>query len=384
MNRLIDINLYTHTFQRGDFFPEFLSFLSERFPNILQNEFISSKNIFNFLCTKFDRMQDELLEFVKKNLDNTKKIREALIISKLLDIHLELEEKDIRVLDEVISKKTIEEVVFISDEISSLNPYVYHNGKYAAPALIEDKKIAFVSMKIENENPSTVPHETEFDSLSYDQILTIFNSDKFNSLSKIQVKDLCQALSNTYIKTRFPDALPCNVDFSKFERNKRANITFGAYFTGLGEIVMNDDLFEIFASTPEKLAPYLLETIIHESKHRVQYQLNTLGQKTEADRIVANDIFKTLKTSQNNLSYTEYLCEIEELDARNSAFIEFQYMYDHGIMSESMQKHFKESKELEERRASEYEKILSSKDIEQNRRIFTHLYSSSLDSQVEK
>lgn len=377
MNRLRESYLQTYTFRRGDFFPEFLNFVSAEFSHVLRHDFISSGNVFNFLCTRPDKMKKALLDFAKKNLDNLTAIREALIIAKLLGIHLELEEEDRKILDDSLSREMIEGMVSLSEEISNLNPYVYRDGKFAAPSLHEDKKITFVAMEIEGKIPTSAPHTTEFDTLTYSQIVSVFNSRAFTFLGRAQVKNLCQALSNAYIKTRFPEAEPCNVEFAKFERSKNGNTTFGAYFTGLGEIVMNDDMFEMFSSSTERLAPFLFETIIHESKHRVQYQLGTIGQKTEADKIVASEIFGTLKPSQSTLSYNQYLCEIEELDARNAAFGELQYIHDNGTMSDAMEKHFKERREMEERRAVEYEKILSTDQVERNRRLFPNLYSSS-------
>jgi len=156
----------------------------------------------------------------------------------------------------------------------------------------------------------------KFDKLSDSEILEMFAADKFYNLSKTQIHALLQSVANRYLASH--GVSPCTVSLEDLTLNSNS-ICFGEYCPNIGAININNKLLdnlENCQNVRDQYLPYkLLETTIHEARHRVQFSKlgnNNLNAKEQY-------ISESLYHNQDLLTFSQYLAEPDELDARNAA-----------------------------------------------------------------
>lgn len=210
--------------------------------------------------------------------------------------------------------------------------YVYNQD--ATTNSIEKHRLFKIGSSINESYPTVKPDATRYDNLSLNDIMLIFgDSKKFNNLDNEQICELCQALSNKFLDEKFPgfNIKHCKLEFGDLGNNPEM-FTFGEHFPAVGKTVINSNIFEMVKKgyiSKDQLAAILLETTIHETEHRAQFQ--TIGNKELKGKnlIVSQALLKSDNKNQNLNDFYGYINSLEELDARDAAL---------GLMKEFISK----------------------------------------------
>lgn len=169
-----------------------------------------------------------------------------------------------------------------------------------------------------------------------------FNPSKFYTLKPSQVLALLQEIADCYAERYNVTASP--IKTGKFERTNANLITYGAYYPGLDEVRLNEDVLNRFDAAKrmgdDEFPIKLLQTVIHETKHAVQVKTGMLdslnkGKLSSGDKMSLLKKAFTNKSSQRN-KFFEYLQRAEEVDARNSAMQMIKELYEHGCLNECL------------------------------------------------
>ena len=162
----------------------------------------------------------------------------------------------------------------------------------------------------------TYVNTAKFENLSRKELIQNFKADKFYSLSSTQKHALLQAVANEYLTSN--GVKPCAVNLVDLPISENS-ICFGQYNPNTGSININRNLLANLDSADEtnnQYLPYqLLSTIIHEARHRVQFSMLNETNLDSKEKAIVN----SLMHPQDNMSYSAYLAEPDELDARNEA-----------------------------------------------------------------
>ncbi len=154
-----------------------------------------------------------------------------------------------------------------------------------------------------------------------DQLVQMFEPDKFYRLSQRQKEILFQAVVNEYLQSQGVE--PCAVKMSKLHMGNKT-VTFGEYVPTEGVIKLNSRLFENIddmANVNNPHFPYqILSTLIHEAQHRVQFMNIDKPAKNTAEKIMKESLF----FPQSGKNFSDYLSEADELDARNASLKYFR------------------------------------------------------------
>ena len=182
---------------------------------------------------------------------------------------------------------------------------------------------AFEKAKSSKFSATTKPtvKTNDLDQLSRNQIVSMFRPHVFYSLSASQRHKLFQAVVNEYCRAN--GVPPCAVNISPLPCGE-GYMTFGEYYPCIGSISINSHLFdnmEAFSDESDPAFPYaILQTLIHETEHRVQFMNIDNAPKDEADRLLK----KSLLEPQQGKNFEDYLAEPDEIGARNAALAYFR------------------------------------------------------------
>ncbi|MEG1581625.1 MAG: hypothetical protein RR334_00495 [Clostridia bacterium] len=164
-----------------------------------------------------------------------------------------------------------------------------------------------------------------YDELSFEELSSIMTSPNFSKLSDKELMQVCQAVSASYLKKE--GVPPCLVRFENI-KDKPNQFTKGFYSPADEEIVLNNKLitmkneFKANGVDSSYIGATLLSTIIHESRHRVQFNNLDKSEKTgNFDYVTAMLQFAN---NANITKFSDYLGAVEELDARNATLCELQ------------------------------------------------------------
>ena len=177
---------------------------------------------------------------------------------------------------------------------------------------------AFEKAKDKNFSATTKPtvDTKEYDNLSRYQLVSMFRPHIFYSLSASQRHKLCQAVVNDYCRAN--GISPCAVNLSPLPCGN-GYMTFGEYAPCKGTITLNSRLFDLiddFSEENNTALPYkILQTLVHETEHRVQFMNIDKNPKNEADAMLKLSLLEP----QSGKSYADYLAEPDEIGARNAA-----------------------------------------------------------------
>lgn len=184
----------------------------------------------------------------------------------------------------------------------------------------------------------------EFGKLSRDELISCFSADKFYSLTSNQREALFQAVVNDYLLSN--GVAPCGVVLKDLPMSK-SSICFGQYSPNSGCIYLNKNLFANLESADEANNQYLpyqvLSTLIHEARHRVQFSMLDCPNLGEKDQKVVNSLLHP----QSSMSYSQYLSEYDEIDARNAALAYMREAANNQKGSNSLAKFYNLAKERE-------------------------------------
>ncbi len=184
---------------------------------------------------------------------------------------------------------------------------------------------------------------SEFKHFSRQELVSLYSADKFYNLSETQIMALMQATANEYLLDN--GISPCAVEFRPMPLGRNKAV-FGEYSPNTGTIYINSNLLGLLdraKSENNQYLPYqLLSTLIHEATHRIQFANfgnNTTTLKDKAVQIA-------LKEPQSNMSYSEYLGSVDEIDARNASM---KYIRESAInlSSSSLASFYNEKKKQE-------------------------------------
>ena len=191
-----------------------------------------------------------------------------------------------------------------------------------------------------------VVNTSKFDNLSRKELVQHFSADKFYSLSSTQKHAFLQAVANEYLSSNGVE--PCAVNLVDLPISENS-ICFGQYNPNTGSIDINRNMLANLESADEsnnQYLPYqLLSTIIHEAKHRVQFSMLEDKNLDTKERVVVNSLLHP----QNNMSYSAYLAEPDELDARNEALAYIRQAASTQTGSNSLAQFYNLAKEAEMR-----------------------------------
>lgn len=157
----------------------------------------------------------------------------------------------------------------------------------------------------------------EFDKLSRDELVAMFDANKFYELSEEQRKMLYQAVINDYCRENGVKTATLSIDNLPMDSN---SICYGEYSPSQSKITLNKTVLDCIKQAEVSKNPYLpykiLTTLVHESQHRVQFE-NYNNPPTEK-------LYKVLSNMKQNEKYpykssVDYLTSYEELDARDCA-----------------------------------------------------------------
>lgn len=156
----------------------------------------------------------------------------------------------------------------------------------------------------------------QFDNLSDNELIEMFSKDNFYKLNEKQIHALLQTVSDRYLSAN--NVSPCAIVLDNLTLNDNS-VCYGQYSPNKGNISINKKLLrnlEDAENIGDQYLPYqLLSTVIHEARHRVQF--SNLGKTN----LSLKDQYVSLSLAHNQdlLSYSQYLAEPDELDARNAS-----------------------------------------------------------------
>ena len=279
----------------------------------LLNTFIKQYNdddgengsFFDFLSRKF-KNQTSLLSFlkrVKKLVGNPELLNMIENMIASLEQSTEMAEIQPQNKEQPIQQEPLKDTA-----VAQMMASKYQNYSLFAANKTRDKNYFPTS-------PVTI-NTTRFDNCTRSELVKNFQADKFYSLSTTQKQELFQAVVNDYLTSNGVE--PCNVSLSNLPIDEKS-ICFGQYNPNTGSIHINRNLLTNLDSADEANNQYLpykiLSTLIHEAQHRVQFANLENDNTSEKDKLVSN----SLMHPQNCMTYSQYLTEPDELDARNAA-----------------------------------------------------------------
>ncbi|MBQ8468382.1 MAG: hypothetical protein IJ542_01350 [Clostridia bacterium] len=192
------------------------------------------------------------------------------------------------------------------------------NKSLTEQQLKDNDRSEYAKQKLTGKSQTIQPtiDTSKFDGLSQEELMACFKPDYFYSLSKDEQLSLYQTCTNRYLLSQ--GVSPCAIVLEDMALNDRT-IEFGCYRPNRGAIYLNKNLFDNIFELAGALNPFfplkLLETVIHEARHRVQFAMFESNPSNAAER----EIQLSMMHSQSNMSYAQYLAEADELDARNAA-----------------------------------------------------------------
>lgn len=183
----------------------------------------------------------------------------------------------------------------------------------------------FAFEKAKNHNFTATKQPTidtrEFDGLSRNELVSMFRPNVFYSLSPAKRHKLCQAIVNDYCHAN--GVSPCALDLDPLPCGK-GYMTFGEYVPCAGKIVLNSHFFDNideFSEESNPAFPYkILQTLVHEAEHRIQFMNIDNAPTSEADALVKDSLLEP----QQRKSFSQYLAEPDEVGARNAALAYFR------------------------------------------------------------
>ena len=283
----------------------------EIFSNLLKRYSETSGDegsLLSFLSSKFSS-KASLLSFLKrvKHIVNNSDL-EDLIDSMIESLEKEKKEvKEIKNEEQKTHSSTLDQVTINFNPVHTAT--IAH--KYASYSAYASHRAANKPTPIKTSYPTR-----EFDGLSRAQLVDYFKADRFYALTSKQKSSLLQAVANDYLKEHGVE--PCAVELEKLPMSQ-TSICFGQYSPNKGYISLNSKVLENLEALEEannQYLPYqLLSTVIHEAHHRVQFASLDKQNKNEKEERIAD----ALLHPQNSLTYSEYLAELDEIDARNAS-----------------------------------------------------------------
>ncbi|MBP3629888.1 MAG: hypothetical protein J6J23_00155 [Clostridia bacterium] len=182
-----------------------------------------------------------------------------------------------------------------------------------------------------------VTHVPKMDPATYKGIIKCFNPDVFYSLEKEDILNLVEGLVDGYCSMNNVERP--NVEFRKFAQqgNKK---TFGCYADGVDTLYLNEEFLAEFERAKETKDPYLpirlMQTGLHETRHKIQVANMNRQPENERDRQLAFKMNASLQMAQQgNPNFASYLSRIEEADARYVAIKEMENFARQGLLDES-------------------------------------------------
>lgn len=255
-----------------------------------------------------DNLIDIIVKVYKKCKTSKQKHKLTTFIAKLIN---QLN-KTKKVLIESINNSNIS-----LDNHSSFQTNIYQTEDIFRK--IQNYSLFFLSKSIDaNYFPTkkVTIDTSKLDHLSRADLINLYSTENFYSLSSEQVLKLLQATANEYLKDN--NVSSCCVESKELTFNENV-ITYGEYDPNDGSIAINKEFLNLFDSAKSKNDQYypykLLSTLIHEARHRVQF--SNLGKTNISDKDLS--IQKAITDTSNYTSYSSYLSSADELDARNSA-----------------------------------------------------------------
>lgn len=160
--------------------------------------------------------------------------------------------------------------------------------------------------------------KNQFSSLSMNELINKFSPECFYSLSKSDIVELCTSVSAKYCESK--GVPPCNLTLANYRINP-GTFTYGSYSWANQGIKLNNEMFDVINRLKEegnKFFPYsLLQTIIHESQHRVQHSNLEKEPLSQKENLVRNYVINN--NDPSNKTFKEYISRLEEKDARDEA-----------------------------------------------------------------
>lgn len=149
-----------------------------------------------------------------------------------------------------------------------------------------------------------------------ENLVDMFNAKNFYALNKTQTKELFQNVVSEYCLSNGVE--PCKVVYEDLPASSKT-ICYGQYNPASGEIAINKKILNLLSKkslTKNQYLPYqILTTLVHESRHRVQFANINNTNASEDLKLVT----KSFMQSQKNKTHSQYLAELDEIDARNAA-----------------------------------------------------------------
>ena len=265
---------------------------NDGFAALLDLSFNSKKALLNVLKNLLKQTKDVVMASRLKNLIN--------IISNYLE---EKEEKE-----------------GVNQDLthSLTQPYLGEESNKRLNKYYNYRKFAYRKAHDKNYLPISAPtiDTSKYDKLSREELVELYHSSKFYNLEKEDVMSLVQATVNEYCIANGVE--PCAVVFEDLALSA-SEIQFGEYDPNKGSITINKKILDKFedakASGDQFYAYKLMSTIIHETKHRIQFSMLDNNNISEKDKAVC----ASLMHQQDSLSHSQYLAELDEVDARNAA-----------------------------------------------------------------
>lgn len=297
--------LHANSLENSDF-SEYENHILDLADNFANGEFLDFKK---YDIKDIGKLSDALISMLYK-VKNEKQLKQLLQLLDALNLIAEEEPSDENEENRKLKNKS---VLKPSDDKIDENPVTQKAKDYSAWA--KQQYLQF-DQYVRNRKKSKLIDTTKFEGLTRDQLIAFYHPSKFYSLSTKDRNALFQATVNEYLVSN--GAEPCAVNFMEMPITDRS-IHYGLYRPQYGDLFINSKLFDNIdelAQNGNIHFPYqILSTLIHEATHALQFQSITKESLTEKDQLILN----SMKHSQSNMSYHEYLAEADELDARNSA-----------------------------------------------------------------
>jgi len=256
------------------------------------------------------KMNNELINILIHNIKNCKNKTQKNKLIKLINSLKQYLKEAIKNIEENTTPLRIsneQKSKFVSeygDEKPNLTDLIKKFEEYSLFGLNKSLNPKFT--------PTTKPivDTSKFDSLTREELVSLFDSKNFTKLTQAQQLQLLQATANEFLSSCGAPTCAVLIEDLPFSPN---HAVFGEYLPNSGAIIINKNMFKTNPNNP--YWPYkILETLIHESRHR--WQFSTLDQPTtEKEKAIHSAIVSP--TAYNDFS--EYLTSYEELDSRNCA-----------------------------------------------------------------
>lgn len=165
-----------------------------------------------------------------------------------------------------------------------------------------------------------------YDEKPWNQLIEMFDSKNFYKLSKEELVQLTQAVSNKYCEMNNVNKVPVIIN-SKIR-------ALGKYYTFGNYVNLTNDYFDLFnyiknTGIDNKLLPYkILSTTLHEARHSYQFRTNTSKDKKE-ERYMINCVHINkhylLRVYYGNINevfdnMSKYYSRVSEMDANDASY----------------------------------------------------------------